>query len=318
MENWASQDESQLLQQKSDNSSPTAPGNLQVTGQSTGTVGLSWSPSTDNHYVYGYEIYQGDHYLTTVHETYYTVPSLDLNTEYEFAVRAVDVAGNRSNESISVRAATREFSPDKDAHFVFLDDAPVIDGVVDNLWQQAPAMQIENQTAGVIEPEGDLSGMFRGVWDMENLYLLADIQDDYPATESGKHDGVEFYLDLNNSKEHYWTLADRGYRFSLSRLQEEGEFHVTTAMIQRDKYVKGLQESRTILEDGYRIEIAIPWRTLGMNPEKGAVIGFDVLVNDYDEEAGGLEGAKAWHGADKYAGESPAELGAAMLTGTSH
>ncbi|MBD3274187.1 MAG: hypothetical protein GF372_02695 [Candidatus Marinimicrobia bacterium] len=315
---WASQDESRLLQLNSDNSSPTVPENLQVTGQSTGTIGLSWSPAVDNHYVYGYEIFKDDEYLTTVHETYYTVPSLDQNSAYKFNVRTVDVAGNRSEESKSVRAATREFSRDMDASLIFLNDIPVVDGQVDDLWKDAPAMQITNQIAGVIEPEGDLSGTVRGIWNKENLYLLAEIQDDHPVTESGKHDGVEFYLDLDNSKEHYWTLGDRGYRFSLSRPQQEGEFHVTTATIQRDKYVQGLQEARTISDTGYRIEIAIPWTTLGLQPEAGTLLGFDVLVNDYDEESGGLEGAKAWHGADKYAGESPAQLGTAMLLGTSN
>jgi len=310
---WASREESPLLRMNGDKSAPTVPENLQSTGTSTGTIGLSWSASTDDHYVYGYKIYQNGEYQVTVHKTYYTVPSLVQNAEYEFTVRAVDIAGNESQESDPVVAATREFSLGQDAGFLFVKRAPTIDGKIDQIWQKAAAIHLKNQTAGVIEPEGDLAGEIKGVWDGENLYLLAEIEDDYPTTESGKHDGIEYYLDLDNSKDNFWTLNDRIYRFSLSRPQEDGEFHVTTAMIQRDKYVQGLQEARTVFEKGYRIEIAIPWKTLGFKPEAGTIIGFDVLANDYDEEAGGMEGSKAWHGADKYAGDSPARLGAAML-----
>ncbi len=91
-----------------DNEAPSAPTNL-VSSNITGTsVTLSWSASTDNIGVAGYEVYQGTTLLTTVTGLVYVASGLAPNTSYNFSVKAVDAAGNSSPLSNEISATTSE------------------------------------------------------------------------------------------------------------------------------------------------------------------------------------------------------------------
>ena len=63
----------------------------------TGTsVSLTWSPSTDNVGVVGYDVYESGTKLASVTSTSSTQGGLDCGTSYWFGVEALDGAGNRS------------------------------------------------------------------------------------------------------------------------------------------------------------------------------------------------------------------------------
>lgn len=80
-----------------DTTPPTVPGNLQSSGQTTTTISLAWSPSTDSGSgVAGYRVLEGAQLLATVSTTQYTVTGLTQGTSYQFAVQAYDNAGNVS------------------------------------------------------------------------------------------------------------------------------------------------------------------------------------------------------------------------------
>jgi predicted esterase len=91
---------------------PTPPNNLTVTSINQNSIGLSWSASTDDVAVSGYEVY-----LKTSAQTQYikaysttatsqTVFQLQANTLYNFIVKAKDEAGNFSSSSQQVVVAT--------------------------------------------------------------------------------------------------------------------------------------------------------------------------------------------------------------------
>ncbi|MCK8497397.1 fibronectin type III domain-containing protein [Myxococcus fulvus] len=93
---------------------PSTPGSLRSTGVSNSSVSLSWSASTDNVAVTGYEIFVnggGSASATTTGATSVTVTGLNANTTYTFTAKARDAAGNRSAASNSVSATTTGTQP---------------------------------------------------------------------------------------------------------------------------------------------------------------------------------------------------------------
>ncbi|MFE4743464.1 carbohydrate-binding protein, partial [Paenibacillus chitinolyticus] len=89
-----------------DTQPPTAPGNLVEAGKTSSSVSLSWSASTDNVGVAGYDVYNGSTLATTVTGTSATVSGLQGGTSYTFTVKARDAAGNVSPASNAVTVTT--------------------------------------------------------------------------------------------------------------------------------------------------------------------------------------------------------------------
>jgi chitodextrinase len=89
----------------SDTTAPSTP-TLSATGTTQTSTNLSWTASTDNVGVTGYDVYRGTTLLTTVTGTTYTATGLTAATAYTFSVRAKDAAGNISASSNSVNVTT--------------------------------------------------------------------------------------------------------------------------------------------------------------------------------------------------------------------
>lgn len=85
---------------------PTAPSNLQSTAKTSTTISLSWTVSTDNVGVVGYDIYSGSQVVGTSTSSSHTVTGLMANTTYSFTVRAKDAAGNVSAASQALAVQT--------------------------------------------------------------------------------------------------------------------------------------------------------------------------------------------------------------------
>lgn len=82
-----------------DTQAPTAPGNLSVSAQTANSVSLTWTASTDNLGVTGYDVYQGSSLVGSTTSTTYTVTGLAPSSSYSFTVKAKDAAGNVSPAS---------------------------------------------------------------------------------------------------------------------------------------------------------------------------------------------------------------------------
>lgn len=81
-----------------DTIAPSAP-TLSSPAQGSSTIDLSWTTSTDNVGVTGYEIYKGGVYQTTVAGTTHQLTGLTPSTSYSIYVRAKDAAGNGTNSN---------------------------------------------------------------------------------------------------------------------------------------------------------------------------------------------------------------------------
>jgi peptidoglycan/xylan/chitin deacetylase (PgdA/CDA1 family) len=96
-----------------DTTPPTAPSNLAATAVSASQINLSWTASTDNVGVTGYQVERcrgtgcsNFATLTTVTETTYNNTGLSFGTSYSYRVRATDAAGNFSSYSNTASAST--------------------------------------------------------------------------------------------------------------------------------------------------------------------------------------------------------------------
>jgi chitodextrinase len=89
-----------------DTTAPTAPTTLAASGTTTTSTNLSWTASTDNVGVTGYDVYQGATLKATVTTTTYSVTGLTAATAYTFSIKAKDAAGNISASSNVVNVTT--------------------------------------------------------------------------------------------------------------------------------------------------------------------------------------------------------------------
>lgn len=89
-----------------DTQAPSNPTSLTTGGATDTTVDLSWSASSDNVGVTGYDIYQGTTNLGEATGTTAQITGLTAGTFYSFRVRAKDAAGNISGYSNTASATT--------------------------------------------------------------------------------------------------------------------------------------------------------------------------------------------------------------------
>ncbi|MEM6721393.1 MAG: GEVED domain-containing protein [Bacteroidota bacterium] len=91
-----------------DNEAPTTPTNLTASNTTDTTTDLSWTASTDNVAVSGYDIFQDGVLVASSFSTSFTVTGLTPLTSYDFYVVAKDAAGNTSGNSNTVTVQTLE------------------------------------------------------------------------------------------------------------------------------------------------------------------------------------------------------------------
>ena len=89
-----------------DTTAPSVPTGLTASGTTETSTNLSWTASTDNFGVTGYDIYQGSTLKGSSTTTSFAVTGLTASTTYSFTVRAKDAAGNVSNASTAVTVTT--------------------------------------------------------------------------------------------------------------------------------------------------------------------------------------------------------------------
>ncbi|NML72256.1 T9SS type A sorting domain-containing protein [Chryseobacterium sp. RP-3-3] len=89
-----------------DTQAPTAP-QLSASAATQNSTTLSWSGSTDNVAVTGYDVYRGTSLLGSTSSTTYAATGLTPATTYTFTVKAKDAAGNISAASNAVSVTTQ-------------------------------------------------------------------------------------------------------------------------------------------------------------------------------------------------------------------
>lgn len=94
-----------------DTQAPTAPSGFNGTAASSSQINLSWSASTDNMGVTGYDVYRNGTFLKTVTGTSTSDTGLAASTSYSYYVKAKDAAGNASSQSSTINVTTTAGTP---------------------------------------------------------------------------------------------------------------------------------------------------------------------------------------------------------------
>ncbi len=101
--NTATQNQTVVL---ADTIAPTVPTSLVASGTTSNTTTLSWTASTDNAAVTGYDVYNGAALIGTTSSASYVVSGLAASTAYTFSIKAKDAVGNISASSNIVNVTT--------------------------------------------------------------------------------------------------------------------------------------------------------------------------------------------------------------------
>ncbi len=146
-----------------DNQAPTAATGLAANAIDARRVDLSWTPATDNRGVTNYEIYRDGNLLaTTGNVTSFSDTTVSPQTTYEYTVKALDAAGNRSPASNSA-SATTPAAPLTTLTFTPVADTRVEDGMPNSNFGTSTKLQsgggvpkresyLRFQTAGITGP----------------------------------------------------------------------------------------------------------------------------------------------------------------------
>jgi oligosaccharide reducing-end xylanase len=115
------------------------------------------------------------------------------------------------------------------------------------------------------------------------------------------------YVDGNNNKTTTYDSNDRQYVFGWndSTVVEGGGRSATGVTFSK------VDSSST----AYRIELKIPWSTLGVTASTNKLVGLDVHIND-DDAGGAREGKRMWNDTTDTAWSNPSRFGTVTLTGT--
>jgi endonuclease I len=89
-----------------DTTAPTAPTSLASTSKTATSISLSWTASTDNVGITGYDVYANSFLNTTVTGLTATITGLTASTSYSIYVKAKDAAGNASASSSTIAVTT--------------------------------------------------------------------------------------------------------------------------------------------------------------------------------------------------------------------
>lgn len=175
---------------------------------------------------------------------------------------------------------------------VYLDDAPQIDGDINDWPGTVYALGQVVYGSEFYANQADLFGEFKASWDNEYLYLGVLVRDtQFAQTASGAQlfngDSIELLLDTDLAGDmgtDDLNADDYQLGFSPGNLVGAGtlpEAYLWAPTDREGPLDAALVDAR-LTDDGWMIEIAIPWETLGGVPAAETVMGILVSVSDND------------------------------------
>ncbi|NOZ19797.1 MAG: hypothetical protein GXP25_01780 [Planctomycetes bacterium] len=158
-------------------------------------------------------------------------------------------------------------------------------------WKQAETVEIDHTKTsfGTTAFDADASYMLGTMWDENNLYVAVYVKDSKIVTDQRgedlyKADCVEIAIDLDNQSEGSYRRDDYQFVFSPSGPDKNPLKWMYRNPAKVNQEPKDVQVASAFKDDGYVLEIAIPWRSLGkFTPAAGKVIGFEHDLRDYDQ-----------------------------------
>jgi O-glycosyl hydrolase len=215
-----------------------------------------------------------------------------------FRVTVKNVAGTATSVPVTLTV-----TPFTGLNIVRTAQAPVIDGRGDAAWGKAVTTELQKVVIGSNLPGPSLAPRVRAMWDDTNLYVMYGVKDDTVWTpKEGESDSVELIIDADNSKSLAYDDNDFQFIFKPEAAPVETKHNA----------VQGVTSASVRAADGYTIEARIPWKTLGITPQTGKLIGLDLNVNDTDGKE--RTGKIAWFSPSNDIWFNPALAGTGKLS----
>ena len=293
-----------------DNKAPSTPENIRTKRKEFSYAVLTWHPSSDNFKVYGYDIFQNETLVGSTTDTLYPVTELKAGNAYSFQVRARDFHGNISRQSDKIEVKAPKFNENTGLLIDTADETPVIDGDMEPVWLEHSNYSPSLPVGGSIDSQLDMTAFVKMMWDDQFLYVLVKAIDDQVREDSPE--GIHLWLDPNNSKDTFFSDYDRHY---LLQWQHDGleEVYGKTPDNAQIAYAlwEGKGEKRQ--QQGYIIECAIPWESIGIEAEQGHFLGMEIRLDDYDDSSEMPESSFALVNPQFLQNHSPLTWGTAKL-----
>ena len=153
---------------------------------------------------------------------------------------------------------------DSEGRMVSYFGSPVIDGEVDDVWNDAITVVPQCVTGDVYA-----EATFKSLWDDNALYILAEVKDSQMSVQSRnpyEQDSLEIFLDENNEKSKDYGVDDLHFRVNYENLQtaDNGD-------------AERFFTSTRLIDGGYLVEARVQFK---YEPSNGKVLGVELQIND--------------------------------------
>lgn len=190
---------------------------------------------------------------------------------------------------------------------VSIEGAPSVSFGTANIDGTKDAIYLNSRNIGIqlsgTPTSTDLSASWNAAWDNNKLYVYVDVNDEAKINDSGtswwEDDAVEIYIDGNNDKNASYDANDFQIAFRWNDLVAKSSASNITFVMNAKA-------------NGYVLEAAIPWSSLGVSPATNKNVGFDVQIND-DDEGAGRDAKISWNATADEAWRNPTYFGTIKL-----
>jgi len=212
-----------------------------------------------------------------------------VNSMYEFCNWSGDLSGNKNPTSLVLNTnknVTANFTTS--IYKIYANKVSStsikVDGVLDE-----QEWDLKYSISKVVSGSYNNTAKFGVLWDDRYLYLGVDVIDSslisQDSTNIWEDDSVEVYIDVAHDHKPSYDTYDTQY------IKGYG----VTSLWEKNNRTSGVLHSYYRTQNGYSIEMGIPWANLNVVPSSGMVLGFDVGIND-DDNGGGRDGQAMYAG----------------------
>ncbi|MGI6744306.1 MAG: sugar-binding protein [Eubacteriales bacterium] len=185
---------------------------------------------------------------------------------------------------------------------------PVVDGVMDDVWQTAEEYKIDKLKDG---EDGGVTAVWRALWDENAFYFYIEVNDTEHNFDGDVSwgDGAEIYFDPLDTDVNDYSTDDVVYFGFKADDVENTSFTGTDAGIEAFQNCYKLVS--VVTETGFIYEASFALKTFngGVNMKAGTVIGFDIQINNQSADASSRTGAYGWSDGDNTAWQDPSVFG---------
>lgn len=193
-----------------DTEAPSVPTALTLNNKTETTVSFSWTASTDNVGVIGYDVYQDGNQVGTTASTSYEATGLTAGTAYQFAVKAKDSAGNISDASSTLAVTT--------------DQGQVLVNVAEG--KTASADSVESGRPPSMGNDGNIATRWCAANGNTGHWWKVDLGGSYNLTGSEimwefNNKVYDYKLEVSDDDNNWSMLLDKTENTSSNQIQEE-------------------------------------------------------------------------------------------------